>query len=182
MIKDVVLTIPLVSQSRDVKDKKWSKKSCAICSMKMLIGFSNRKHLNIEIGQFIEEAIKMGGYLEGIGWKHKAITDLSKKYGTKLKFIKKFPKTIKEKTKWLKKLEAGIVGGKPAMVSVHYRLNKKNRGHVVVVNGIKKDGKIVLGYHIQDSDDRFRGNNYYVSKDKFLLGWRGGMIYFSSLK
>ncbi|MDO8496581.1 MAG: C39 family peptidase [bacterium] len=179
MIKDIVITIPLVDQLRDVKDRKWKKESCAICSMKMMMGFSNKKHIEIDIGQLINEAKKLDGYLEGIGWKHKTISDLAKKYGIKLGFIKKFPKTIKEKSKWLRKLEDGIINGKPAMASLHYKLNKKNGGHVVVVNGFRKNGKIVIGYHIQDPDRNFKGNNYYLSRDKFLLGWRGGMIYFS---
>lgn len=179
MVKDIVISVPLVDQNKDVKDKKWKKKSCAICSAKMMIGFSNKKHLEVDIGELIEEARKLGGYLEGIGWRHKAISRLAKKYGAKLGFIKKFPKTIEEKSKWLKKLENGIMKGKPAMASVYYKLNKKNGGHVVMVNGVRKDGKIVLGYHIQDPDSRFKGNNYYISKDKFILGWRGGMIYFT---
>lgn len=177
MIKDIIISVPLVDQNKNVKEKNWKKKSCAICSMKMMIDFDSKKHLNINIGQLIEEARKMGGYLEGIGWKHKIISDLAKKYGVKLNFIKKFPKTSKEKAKWLKKLEDRIVKGKPVMASVYYQFNKKNGGHVVVVNGIKKKGKIVLGYHLQDPDGRFKGNRYYISKDKFLLGWRGGMIY-----
>jgi len=179
MIKDIVITIPLVDQTKDVKDKKWKKESCAICSMKMMMGFSNKKHIEIDIGQLIYEAKKLGGYLDGIGWRHKTISDLAKKYEIKLNFIKKFPKTFKEKSKWLKKLEDGIINGKPAMASIYYKLNKKNGGHMVVINGIRKNGKLTLGYHIQDPDSRFLGNNYYLSKDKFLLGWRGGMIYFS---
>src|SRR3989344_2971406 len=117
MIKDIVLTIPLVDQSRDVKDKEWKKKSCAICSVKMVIGFNNKRHLDLNIGQLIHEAREMGGYLDGIGWKHKTITDLARKYGVKFNFIKKFPKTLKEKSGWLKKLEKSVIDGKPAMVS-----------------------------------------------------------------
>lgn len=179
MIKDVILTIPLVDQFKDNKDKKWKKKSCAICSAKMLIVFSNKNLAEIEIGQLINEAVKMGGYLEDIGWKHKTITDLAKKYGVKLKFIKKFPKTVKEKTRWLNKLGKSINNGKPVAVSIYHKLNKNNGGHMVVVNGVRRKNKVVIGYHIQDPDKSFGGNNYYLSKDKFLLGWRGGMIYFS---
>lgn len=179
MIKDLVITIPKVDQHKDVKDKKWSKKSCAVCSIKMMIGFANKKHLDIEIGQLISEAVKMGGYLENVGWKHKTIVDLAKKYGIKTSFVKKFPQTVEEKSKWLSRLEAGLAKGKPAMVSMYYKLNKKKGGHMVVVNGIRKNGKIVVGYHIQDPDSRFKSNNYFISKDKFLLGWRGGMIYFT---
>lgn len=179
MIRDMVIKIPLVDQFKDVKDKKWKKNSCAICSMKMMMVFSNKKHLEIDIGRLIHETKKLGGYLDGIGWRHKTISVMAKKYGIRLKFIKKFPKTVKEKSKWLKKLEDGIINGKPAMVSVYYKLDKKNGGHMVVVNGIRKNGKLTLGYHLQDPDSRFLGNNYYLSKDKFLLGWRGGMIYFS---
>lgn len=179
MIKDIVITMPLIDQSKGVKDKKWKKNSCAICSMKMMMGFSNKKHTEIDIGQLIDEAKKLDGYLDGIGWRHKIISDLAKKYGIKLGFIEKFPKTFKEKSKWLKKLEMNIVEGKPVMASIHYKLNKKNGGHMVVVNGVRKNGKITLGYHLQDPDSSFCGNNYYISKDEFLLGWRGGMIYFS---
>ena len=180
MIKDIVLTIPLVDQFKEIKDKKWKNKSCAICSAKMLINFGNKNQAEIEIGQLLSEAIKMGGCLENIGWKHKTITDLAKKYGVKLSFIKKFPKTVQEKSRLLKKLEKSIVSGKPVAVSVYYKLSKKNGGHMVVINGIRQKDKIVIGYHIQDPDNRFNGNNYYLSKDKFLLGWRGGMIYFSN--
>lgn len=179
MIKDIIITIPLVDQLRDVKDKEWKKNSCAICSMKMVMGFSNKKHTEIDIGQLIYEAKKLGGYLDGIGWRHKTISGLAKKYGVKLNFIEKFPKILKEKSKWLKKLEKSIISGRPVMASVHYKLNKKNGGHMVVVNGVRKKGKIILGYHIQDPDSRFLGNNYYLSRGKFLLGWRGGMLYFS---
>lgn len=179
MIKDIVLTIPLVDQLREVKDKKWNKNSCAICSIKMLIGFGNKNQVEVEIGQLLNEAIKMGGYLEKIGWKHKTITDLAKKYGVNLSFIKKFPKTVQEKSKWLKKIEKSIVSNKPVAVSIYYKLSKKNGGHMVVVNGIRRKDKVVIGYHIQDPDNRFKGNNYYLSKNKFLLGWRGGMLYFS---
>ena len=179
MIKDVVITIPLVDQLKDVKDKKWKKKSCAICSTKMMMAFGNKKHVEIPIGQLVNEALHLGGYLKGIGWKHKTLVDMAKKYKINLDFIKKFPKTEKEKLKWLNKLEKNILNGQPAMVSVHHKFNKKNGGHMVVVNGIRKKDKVVLGYHVQDPDDSFQGNNYFVSKDKLLLGWRGGMIYFS---
>ena len=179
MIKDIKITIPLVSQAKDVKDKKWKKRSCAICSMKMVLGFSNKKHLDIELGQLIDEAHKLGGYLEGIGWKHRTVSELAKRYGLKLGFIKKFPKTIKEKSKWLKEMEEGIAKGKPVMASIYYKLSRKNGGHIVVINGIRKNGKLTLGYHVQDPDDRFKGHNYFITKDEFLLGWRGGMIYFS---
>lgn len=177
MIKDILINIPLVDQLKDVKDKKWKKKSCTICSVKMMIGFNNKKYLKVDVGELINEAIKLDGYLEGIGWKHKTISKLAKKYSIKLDFIKKFPKNFKEKSRWLRKIEDGIIEGKPSMVSVYYKFNRKNGGHIVLINGIKKNGKIVLGYHIQDPDSRFKGNNYYISKDKFLLGWRGGMLW-----
>lgn len=179
MIKDFVITIPLVSQHKDVKEEKWRRNSCAVCSTKMMMTFGNRKHAEIDLGLLIEEAKKMGGYIEGIGWKHSTISDLAKKYGHSLKFIHKFPKTKIEKKKWLGFLEKNVLNGKPAMVSINYKLKKKNGGHIVVVNGVRQKGKIVLGYHIQDPDHRFGGNNYFVSKNKFSLGWKGGMIYFA---
>src|SRR5207245_2816137 len=105
---------------------KWKKKACAICSMKMMLGFNNKKISEIDVDQLIKEAYELGGYLENIGWKHKTIVELAKKYGFKLNFIKIFPQTIKDKSKWLKKLENGIMKGRPAMVSIYYKLSKKN--------------------------------------------------------
>src|SRR3989344_5089270 len=102
-----------------------------------------------------------------------------KSMGSSLILLKNFPRLSKKNPSGLKKLENSIVGGKPVMVSLHYKLSKKNGGHVVVVNGVRKNGKIILGYHIQDPDKNFQGNNYYLSKDKFLIGWRGGVLYFS---
>lgn len=177
MIKDIVIKIPLVDQRKHTKSKKWAGKSCAICSVKMLMTFDNGEHIDVPVMTLVNEARKMGGYLKGIGWRHHSLVKLAENYGLKLNFVKKFFKTEREKFKGLKIIEKNILKGKPVAVSLFYKLNPKKGGHVVVINGLKKKEELVLGYHIQDPDSKFRGNNYFLDKKEFTAGWRGGMIY-----
>lgn len=180
MIKDIIIKIPLVDQRKHTRNKKWAGKTCAICSVKMLMTFENQEHIEIPVMTLVNEARKLGGYIQGVGWKHKSLVKLARRYGVKLTFAKKFFKTDIQKLKGLKMAGRSILKGRPVAISLFYKLDPKNGGHVAVINGLKKDKNLVLGYHIQDPDPGFRGSNYYLSRKELLSGWRGGMIWFDT--
>lgn len=186
MTKDILLNVPLVNQRTDTGSSKWAKKTCGICSLKMILDFYydrsknttlEKKLKSISVSNLIEKGLKRHGYLTGVGWKHKALVELASEYDVKVNFQKIFPKTHKEKTKKLKFIDRNIKDNKPVIVSIFYRFDYNNGGHLVVINGIRFSSKGTAGYYIQDPDPSFRGSNYFVSKKELLAGWRGGVIW-----
>lgn len=177
MTKDYIINISLVNQRKDTKDKNWAHKTCAICSLKMVLSWNNKKLDKLSVMRLVREGLKFDGYLENIGWKHKALVDIALKYNLRLHFLKKFPKTNSEKLAKLKLIDRQILKGIPVIVSIFYKLDSKNGGHMVLIHGLKKKDDKVIGYHIQDPDPNFKGHNYYLSKNIFLNGWRGGLVY-----
>lgn len=179
MIKDYIINIPLVNQRKDTGDKNWAHKTCAICSLKMVLSWRDKRFEKLPVMNLVKDGLNLNGYLENIGWKHKILVYIALKYKLRLHFIKKFPKTRLEKLAKLKLINRQILKGAPVIVSIFYKLDPQNGGHMVLVHGLKKKDNKVSGYHIQDPDPNFKGHNYYLTKDVFLKGWRGGLIYSS---
>lgn len=194
MIKEVLIQLPVVNQRKDAGDKKWASRSCAICSLKMMLDFFHNKksrgdHVALlkheknttsqtgPVTALIKKGLERDGYIENIGWKHRALVDVADEYGFNLTFFKRFPKTRREKLRKLNVIQRQVIKGNPVIVSVFYKFNSKNGGHMVLIRGVRKRGGKTIGYHIQDPDSNFRGHNYYVSKNVFLKNWRGGLIY-----
>ena len=90
MTKDSIIKIPLVSQTEDTKNKKWVSRTCAICSLKMVMAWKNKKLEKIPVMVLVKKELRMDGYLEGVGWKHKALVELAGRYGVKMSFVEKF--------------------------------------------------------------------------------------------
>lgn len=183
MEKEILIEMPVVNQRRDTKSEKgkinshWASRTCAICSLKMLLSFKNQEHMGLPVMALVKEALAIDGYIKGIGWKHQALVDLAAK--RKIKMGRGFFKEA-EKKKGLRILENSLLRGKPAIASVFFKFNPKNGGHMIVVRGIKKQGRDVLGFYIQDPDPSFKGHFYFASREDFLKNWRGGLIYFQT--
>lgn len=181
MIKNIKINLSIVNQRRDTRflngrlNEGWAYRTCAICSLKMVLSWHNEKYQKIPITKLVNQGLKLDGYIEGVGWRHQTVVDLARLYGLNLK--RKFCKTKISKLRGLGIINKKIEKGLPVMLSIFYKLNKNNGGHIVVVNGIKKSSCRVIGYHIQDPDHRFRGNNYYITKSQLIDNWRGGVIY-----
>lgn len=175
--KDFVTKIPLVNQTKDTGNKKWSSKSCAICALKMVMGWKDPGLTETPVMTLVKNGLGAEGYLEEVGWKHKALVDLAGRYGVKMSFMEKFFRTKTQKTKGLGMVNKKLTAGEPVLVSVFYKFKKDNGGHVVVLHGLRKNKNRVTGYFIQDPEPGFRGANYFVPKAEFSTNWRGGMIY-----
>lgn len=179
MVKDLILRIPLVNQTMDTDNKEWASRSCAICALKMIIGWKNPGLMETPVMALVKNGLEADGYLENIGWKHKVLVDLAGCYGVKMSFVEKFFRTKTQKTKGLGMVNKKLIAGEPVLVSVFYKFNKDNGGHVVVLHGLRKNKNRIRGYFIQDPEPSFRGANYFVPKAEFSDNWRGGLIYFT---
>lgn len=177
MIKDIIISLPLVSQFKETKDLKWKCHTCGICTIQMLLSFKKPDNIKIPVMELVKKTLATDGYMKGVGWRHQALVWLASQYGVKMDFQKLFPKTKKDKIQRLKFIEHSIKNQKPVIASVFRELNPKNGGHLVVLNGTRSNARGTTGYYIQDPDHRFRGNNYFVTRKEFLAGWRGGMIW-----
>ena len=189
MIKDFIIEVPLVNQRKETKDKKWAHRTCAICSLKMVMAWKNKKLEKIPVMELVNQGLKIDGYLKDVGWKHRGIIDLAKKHGVRMVFFKNFFKSKAQKKKGLGFINKKLASGKPVLVSVLYRVPRPAKArsgnhsehrvdsHIVVVCGLRKNANRITGYFIQDPDPKFRGSNYFLSTKEFLTYWRGGLIY-----
>ena len=172
-----MIKIPLVSQTEDTKNKKWVSRTCAICSLKMLLSWKDKKAAKLPVMKLVKEALALDGYINEIGWKHKVIVALAGRHGLKMSFAKKFFVTKSRKEKGLALINKKLKARKPVLISVFHKFDRKNGGHIVVVNGLRKSGNKVVGYFIQDPHPEFKGHNYFVSKKRLTDNWRGGLIF-----
>ncbi|MBI2064132.1 MAG: hypothetical protein HYT66_00225 [Candidatus Yanofskybacteria bacterium] len=177
MNKDLIIKIPLVSHTKDTGNKEWASRSCAICALKMVMGWKKPGLMDIPVMKLVKNGLEAGGYLKEVGWKHKVLVDIAGRYGVGMAFIEKFFRTKTQKTKGLGMINKKLAAGEPVLVSVFYKFNKDNGGHIVVLNGLRKNKNRITGYFIQDPEPGFRGANYFVSKEEFSDNWRGGLIY-----
>ena len=178
MTKDIVFDVPLVDQRRDTEDSTWKEKACGVCATKMMMAFAVPACIDISVMTLIHEALEIDGYIPNIGWKHAALVQLAERHGVALTFQKNFFRTPVEKKKGVRIVQQHIRQHKPVIVSVHYGFDPNRGGHLVIVHGMRSEGRSVSGYYIQDPYPTQRGNNYFVSEEEFLNGWRGGMILF----
>ncbi len=172
-----MINVPLVDQIRETGDKDWAERSCAICSLKMMMAFKDPKFMSKPVMELVKEGLAIDGHTSKYGWKHRALADLAGRYGIKIKFQEKFFYTPSEKEEGMAIIDKNLGRGLPVMVSVFKELNPENGGHIVLINGLN-EGNGNPGYNIQDPDHRFRGNNYFLGKEEFKKAWRGGLLWF----
>ena len=177
MIKDKIIQLPYVNQLTDTKDEFWKDKSCGICAIQMLIAFKNHDIMNISVMDLVKQCIELDGYVEHIGWKHYALVSLAKIYGVDSEYKKIFYGREETKEKGLEFIDVKLKKGEPVMTSIYFAFDPSRGGHLVVVNGYKGEGENIIGYHILDPYPNKRGSQYIVSREEFLRGWRGGLIW-----
>jgi len=173
--------VNIINQVTDTGDDAWSKYSCGICVLKMLMVFRKPELQNVPVKTLIDQALERSGYIDKVGWKHQILIDVAALYGVPMGFQKEFFNTPEKKKGGLKIINEQLSRIKsPVAVSVLKEFNILNSAHLVVVEGLKKIGPFIIGYRIADPYPGKRGNRYTVSKKEFLAGWRGGMIWLKS--
>ena len=167
----------LTNQLTDTGDEEWSRRSCGICVLKILMVFRKPELQNVPIMTLLNQAFEKGGYMENVGWKHQALIDLAALYGVPIGFQKEFFDTPEKKKEGIKIVNEKVKNGLPVAASVLKEFSLPNTAHLVVIESLHKAGPFGLGYRIADPYPGQRGNKYTVSKKEFLAGWRGGMLW-----
>jgi len=162
--------VPAYSQFLDVENKDWQGKSCGIVSLKMLFDYWHpKRELKPEdFDDLINEGLAFGGYIPGVGWRHKELAEIARGHGLEGQNFDwtndhtdiAFNKTIPHLTRH------------PVMASVHRDLKEGESGHLVVLTGYE-DGRIF--YNDPDSKKR-KDIERSVSLHEFLNGWKKRII------
>ena len=173
--RDIKIPIIIIDQNKAIGNTSWARRICAICSLKMVLNYFDKKTAAASITRLVKEGLKNDGYLVGVGWKHKALVKLARNRGIALRRL--FAKTPAYRARGLALIRYNISHHAPVIVSMRSLRNTRG-GHIVVIHGIKIDTKnTVAGYYIADPDGRGKGNRYFLSREQFAALWRGGLLY-----
>ncbi len=178
---DIKIDLPVCNQFDQAHDTEWAGKICAICSLWMLLKRHN-PDFQVSVMDLMRQVKEAGGYLENIGWKHASLVEAAGKYGLHLHFARQFFYSPEQKEEGAKIIAKNIRNHYPVIASVFLHMNPAKGGHMVVIHGMQEFNGQTIGYYIQDPDSRFRGHNYFLTKEEFFAGWRGGLIYQDSVE
>jgi len=163
-------TTPQYSQFLDVKDKEWKGKSCGIVSLKMLMDYwlDNPSAAPEKFEELINEGLGCGGYVPGVGWRHKELADVARSHGLD---GENFDWTDEHVDVAFNKVVPHLAVH-PVMASIYRDLNGDEPGHLVVLTGYE-DGRI--SYNDPDSKKR-KDVERSVPLQEFLDGWKKRIV------
>ncbi len=155
------LEVPFYSQLKDISDPKWQKLGCGVTSLAMIIEYFEPGSIS-SIDTILKEGINAGAYLNGAGWIHQGLVDLSKQYGFNGQPFDLSGQNMDSSFAHISKsLEDG-----PVIASVYYTFDPKNPiPHLVVLNSVS-DGKV----YYNDPAEKSGGNTLSISE--FKRGWK----------
>jgi ABC-type bacteriocin/lantibiotic exporter with double-glycine peptidase domain len=166
--------IPLIRQRMHKNDGfktedealKFGNNACGAACIKMALETFDVKD-SPSVKELMEFGIESGAYDDKIGWIHKGMADVIKKYGlnaTNLRF-----KHFSDIAEALKEKKLII-----SSVSLQFSPPKKG-GHLVIIRGIKvQDGQLKEVYFNDPSG--WGQENNTVAGDRFLGSWSGNTI------
>lgn len=181
-----ILNVPYYSQ-RDVENKEWKDRSCAIVCLKMILDY----HLEVElpsVWDLIREGVMIDGVDENSDWKQDSIVMLLRNHGLSayrqefksfeinIESGKGIPGEYSEKmlTGGINKIVDNLNSDKPVLASVSKMFGDENIFHMVVLVGFEKDGNgEVKGFYYNDSDYEIeQGKALFVDIEIFKKHWR----------
>lgn len=165
-------TIKPISQIRDVKDRTWKRRSCGIASLCMVKNHYNTAINKRSLQELIDTGVKIGAYRPGVGWTHQGLIDLAKQYGFQ---GERFDHSQTDPEEGFNTLLTHVDQG-PVIASIHKDFDRKNGGHLIVVNGyIKNDSGTIISIVDPQSKKRKR-NIRTISQARFMNGWKKRFI------
>ena len=174
-MREIKIDLPVCDQFDEKHDKDWAHRICAICSLWMLLKHHDSA-FDVPVMGLVMQCLCRQGYLENVGWKHAVIVDLAAEHGLKLQYAQRFFYTPEEKETGIAVINSNLKNNRPVIVSIFHELNPAKGGHMVVIRGFQEFNDATIGYYVQDPDGRRRGHNYFLTKQEFIDGWRGGLI------
>jgi len=164
-----IIEVPHFGQFYNIEDDKWQGRSCGIASLAMVLDYYGVK---VDLNELIEKALVLGGYVEGVGWKHQVIVDLAKEYGFKSE------RTEDDK---VENLVAALNKNEPVVVSIHKSFDPENGGHLAVLCGyFATDEEGVEGFYVNDPiGPQYKHKYQLIELEKFMDCWKKRAIYIS---
>jgi len=175
-MKDIKINLPICNQHDKSHEEAWAYRMCAPCSLWMVLKHHDSALVLTPV-ELREKLITGDGYLDNVGFKHQVMAEMGQKYGLPLIHARKFFYTPEEKEIGMKIINSNLQENHPVITSIFHHLNPSKGGHMVVVHGFQEFAGQTIGYYIQDPDASFRGHNYFLTRQEFLDGWRGGLIW-----
>src|SRR3989344_7065379 len=161
-----MFSVSCYSQFLDVEDVSWRKKSCGIVALKMILDYWNVRMSACDA--LIKEGIKSRAYMKDVGWTHKGLVALAKKYNLKGRNFDWFGNSPEAAFRKMEK----YLRLYPIMASVHKDFDLRNNGHLIVLTGL-----VNSNIFYNDPDFKERENiRQKVSLGKFLKGWKRRII------
>jgi ABC-type bacteriocin/lantibiotic exporter with double-glycine peptidase domain len=160
--------IAFISQHSDIDDPTWRYRGCGIAALKMLMNYWHAEHeanSSPDTNELLEAGLKLGAYLENIGWSHRGLINIAKKYNYTGYNVDEPNRDAEE----LYSEMLQVLDNMPLLASVYSKLNPSlGGGHIVVIAGIEGDNLII--YDPEESSPET--GRILISKDKFLNGWK----------
>jgi hypothetical protein len=136
-----------------------------------------KNHYNAAINkgsmqELIDTGVKIGAYHPGVGWTHQGLIDLAKQYGFQ---GERFDRSQADPQEGFDALLAQVAQG-PVIASIHKDFDRKNDGHLIVVNGYAKNGDDTLISIVDPKSKKLKRNIRTVSQTRFINGWKKRFI------
>lgn len=164
----------LLSQHIDVTEESAKRVSCGVCALLMLMHFLESKNSIKKIifptpDQMHETGRRLGMYTPGVGWQHKGIVDMAKKYGFKKSHTSDLSKENDKVA--LDELKKNLKHA-PVIASIYFRYQHGTGGHLLVLESL--NGKKAK---VWDSDVFLRDKVVQeVPANTFLKAWKKRFI------
>lgn len=161
---------PCYSQYLDVKNSEWKRKSCGIVALKMILDYWAREENKKipDIDELVKIGLNMGAYINGIGWKHKALVQIAKQYGFK---GRNFDWRADSAETALAKM-TGYLKLYPIMASVYKNFDLREGGHLITLIGMENNEIFYNEPMARKREDIAKK----MSLAEFLKGWKRRII------
>ncbi|MBI2627234.1 MAG: C39 family peptidase [Parcubacteria group bacterium] len=159
--------VPFYSQFSKDNPKIWRYRGCGITALKMIFDYwqkIDKKFESPKVEEILKTGLQLNAYIEKVGWSHKGLVEISRKFGYDGCNYDLAQTDVKEAYQAL----INDLNKFPILASVwNFRPNSKD-GHVVVLTGISENIA-----HMNDPKEKNELNGYKkISLDSFLKSWK----------
>lgn len=163
----MIFSVPKISQHKLVSDASWDSSACGIASLCMLLSYLD-PDAPVTGDAVFKKCFSIGGYLPGVGWKHKELAQTADLFGFSGQAYDWYNDSSEDAfEKLTKELKTG-----PVIASVYNNFTPGNGGHLVVITGI--EGATVYIHDPAESDSEKIAKKIPI--DSFLHGWKRRII------
>ena len=169
--------VPFSSQYTDLGHHEWRARGCGITSLKMVMDYWHQKepsNRTASLEAVLEQGLRAGAYLPGIGWSHKGLVQIARHFGYdsyNIDVAARSPAPKSTNEAWAM-LRVELNNG-PLLASVFSGLDPaRGGGHIVVVVG-NQDG---LVFYNDPEEMGEREGRKIIAQEVFLRAFKNRYI------